>query len=73
MEHATGQTITERDRKSAQECIACALCRDPKKQGGLPRWSLNLIERMCYYRKGYEKVYGRKAHEVRLDDASRVV
>ena len=71
MEQVIGQAITEQDRKSAQECVKCSLCRNEReKPNGMPLWSLNLIERLCPYRQGYEKVYGRKAHEVRSGDAT---
>lgn len=74
MEQVIGQEITERDRKMAQECVECALCRNEReKQNGLPLRFLNIIERLCPYRRAYEKVYGRKAHEVRSGDATRVV
>ncbi len=65
MESIIRQDITEKDKKFAQECINCALCRDPQKQGGMPLWSVRLIERFCRNRPGYEKVYGIKAHEPR--------
>jgi len=70
MEQVIGQEITEQDRKKAQVCVECALCRNAEKQGGLPLSFLKLIERFCPYRQGYEKVYGRKAHEVRLANAT---
>ncbi len=73
MDQVVGQEITERDGKMAQEYVKCELCRNAEKQGGLPLWSLKLIERLCPYRPGSEKVYGRKAHEVRHSDAARVV
>lgn len=64
MEQVMGQEITERDRELAQECVKCSLCRSEReKEKGLPVWFLNFIERLCPYRQGYEKVYGRPAHE----------
>jgi hypothetical protein len=66
MQQVTGQSTAERDRKMAQECVECSLCRNEReKQKGLPIWFLHTIERLCPYRQAYEKVYGRKAHEVR--------
>ncbi len=39
MEHAIGRQITERDRKQAEECVNCSLCRNERqKQNGLPEW-----------------------------------
>jgi hypothetical protein len=66
MEQVIGQEITEQDIKKAQECVACSLCRNEReKQNGLPLWFLNFVERLCPYRQAYEKVYGRKASEVK--------
>ncbi len=65
MERPGGKGITERDRKLAQECIKCALCRDVEDRNGMPQWLLSSIERLCPYRRAYEKVYGLKAHEAR--------
>jgi hypothetical protein len=57
--------ITERDRKMAQRCVECAVCkRAREKQKGLAYLFVKLIEgSACPYCKAYEKVYGRKAHE----------
>ncbi len=73
MELLMAQEILASDREMAEECIKCELCRNPEKQGGLPSWSIKLIERFCPYRPGYEKVYGCKPHQVRCSDASRMV
>lgn len=57
--------ITEKDRKRAQGCLDCPVCkRARKKQRGLAFWFVKLLERgICPDCKAYEKVYGRKAHE----------
>ena len=58
-------TVSEKDRKMAQQCIECPVCRQArKKQRGIAFWFVKTIERgLCPYCKAYEKVYGRKAHE----------
>jgi len=59
------KTITEKDRKKAQGCLDCPVCkRARKKQKGLAYLFVKLLERgLCPNCKAYEKVYGRKAHE----------
>jgi len=61
----TQKTITDKDRKLAQMCLQCPLCRRArKKQKGLAFWFVKHLERgMCPSCRAYEKVYGRKAHE----------
>ena len=59
------ETITEKDRKMAQFCVDCKLCRHARaKQKGFAYWFVKKIEReICPFCKAYQKVYGRKAHE----------
>jgi len=59
------ETITEKDRKKAQKCLDCAVCKHArKKQKGITFRFVKVIENgLCPYCKTYEKVYGRKAHE----------
>ena len=57
--------ITEHDRKLAQQCLTCPLCKTARrKQRGLVFWFVKRLEGSvrpsC---KAYERVYGRKAHE----------
>ncbi len=58
------EDITEKDRKMAQLCVDCKLCRHARaKQKGIAFWFVKKIEgTICPYCKAYEKVYGRKAH-----------
>ncbi|NLX57596.1 MAG: hypothetical protein GXY74_00740 [Phycisphaerae bacterium] len=58
-------TISDRDRKLAEGCLACPVCRRARaKQKGLLFWFVRKIESgLCPQCKAYEKVYGRKAHE----------
>jgi hypothetical protein len=57
--------ITERDRRWAQRCIDCVLCKRARvRQRGFSYWFVKCIDsRICPFCKAYEKVYGRKAHE----------
>lgn len=57
--------ITDADRKKAQTCLDCPVCRHArKKQRGIAYWFVKHVERgFCPNCKAYEKVYGRKAHE----------
>jgi len=57
--------ITEKDRRLAQRCLECAVCRRARRQQkGLIFWFVKAIEgSICPYCRAYEKVYGRKAHE----------
>jgi len=61
----TVATITGKDRKMAQKCIECALCKTAReKQRGILFWFVKKIEgSVCPYCRAYERVYGRKAHE----------
>ena len=57
--------ITDKDRKLAQSCLTCPVCkRARKKQKGIIYWLVKHLEGgICPACKAYEKVYGRKAHE----------
>jgi hypothetical protein len=57
--------ITDKDRKLAQQCLACPVCGHARrKQRGLAFWFVKVLEGgICPACKAYEKVYGRKAHE----------
>ena len=59
------ETITEKDRKNAQGCLDCRLCRRAReKKKGIAYFFVKFLERgLCPNCKAYEKVYGRKAHE----------
>ena len=58
--------ITEKDREMAKRCMDCLVCaRARKNQRGFAFWFVKTIEgRFCPYCKAYERVYGRKAHEL---------
>jgi transposase-like protein len=57
--------FTEKDRKMAQHCVTCPLCKRARdKQSGLVYWFVKHIENgLCPYCQAYERVYGKKAHE----------
>ena len=57
--------ITERDRRMAQQCLTCPVCKTARrKQRGFAFWFVKRIEgTVCPYCKAYEKVHGKKAHE----------
>ena len=59
------KTISIKDRKMAQRCIDCTVCKQARnKQKGFAFWFVKTIEDgLCPYCKAYERVYGRKAHE----------
>jgi hypothetical protein len=59
------ETITDKDRDKAQQCLECSLCKHArKKQKGIAFWLVKVVEdSLCPYCKAYEKVYGHKAHE----------
>ena len=59
------KTISIKDRKMAQRCIACTVCTQARnKQKGFAFWFVKTIEDgLCPYCRAYERVYGRKAHE----------
>jgi len=58
-------TVTDRDRKRAQRCVECGVCkRARRKQKGIAFFLVKKVEdRICPYCRAYERVYGRKAHE----------
>ena len=58
-------TITEKDRMKAEQCLNCPLCKYAReKQKGLVFWFVKKLESgICPACKAYEKVYNRKAHE----------
>ncbi len=57
--------ITDEDRKKAQRCVECPVCKQARKQqSGFAFWFVKNIENgICPYCTAYEKVYGKKAHE----------
>ncbi len=57
--------ITEKDRKLAEQCKNCPVCRRARtKQRGIAFWFVKNIEGgVCPACQAYERVYGRKAHE----------
>ena len=57
--------ITERDRRMAQVCVNCPVCRRARdRQEGVAYWFVKNIENgVCPFCKAYERVYGKKAHE----------
>ena len=59
------KTLTDRDRKMAQQCLECKVCDHARRmQRGMIFLFVRLIEGgICPFCKAYEKVYGRKAHE----------
>ena len=63
--------ITDKDRRRAEHCRTCPLCRRAKrKQRGLAYAFVKAVEgKLCIYCRAYERVYGRKAHEPIPPDA----
>ena len=61
----SNDTITEKDRKLAKQCLECPICKRARfKQRGLIFWFVKKLESgICPACKAYEKVYKRKAHE----------
>lgn len=59
--------ITEQDRKLAQQCLTCPMCKRARRnQRGFIFWFVKVLEGgVCPACKAYEKVYGKKAHEPR--------
>ncbi len=59
------RSVRSRDRKLAQLCLRCPVCRCARaKQRGWAYWLVRQIEgNFCPFCKAYEQVYGRKAHE----------
>jgi len=62
--------ITERDRKMAQQCLTCPVCKHARaKQRGIAFWFVKKIEGgICPFCKAYKKVYGKKAHHPVSDE-----
>lgn len=60
------RTITEKDRQMARRCVECPVCsRARVNQRGIAYWFVKTIEDgLCPYCAAYERVYGKKAHEV---------
>jgi transposase-like protein len=58
--------ITAKDKRMAKKCLECIVCkRARKKQKGPLYWFVKNIEvEVCPFCKAYEKVYGKKAHEL---------
>ena len=58
--------VTEKEKQMAQKCVTCPICSHArKKQRGFAYWFVKNIENgICPYCAAYEKVYGKKAHEV---------
>jgi hypothetical protein len=58
--------ITDKDRAMAKQCEACPVCATARrKQRGFAFWFVKNVEGgVCPYCKAYEKVTGKKAHEV---------
>jgi len=56
---------TDPERKMAQQCVECPVCRRARsEQKGFFFWLVKTVEgRLCPYCKAYEKVYGKRAHE----------
>ena len=63
------RAITDRDRASARRCLECPVCKTARrKQRGFAFWFVKKIEgSLCPQCKAYERVYGRKAHELLPD------
>jgi transposase-like protein len=59
-------SATEKDKQMAQHCVTCPVCTHArKKQRGFAYWFVKTIENsVCPYCEAYERVYGKKAHEV---------
>jgi hypothetical protein len=54
------------DKTLAEVCVNCLVCRRARKQQrGAAFWLVKKIEaRMCPFCRAYERVYGRKAHQI---------
>jgi len=57
--------ISEKDRKRADRCRRCPVCRRARaRQKGLAFRLVRKVEsRLCPWCRAYERVTGRKAHE----------
>lgn len=58
-------SVTEKDRKMAQRCVDCKVCKKARKQQrGFAFWFVKNIENgICPFCAAYARVYGKKAHE----------
>jgi len=58
-------SITDDDRKKAQRCVECPVCKQARKQkSGFAFWFVkNIEDGICPFCSAYERVYGKKAHE----------
>lgn len=56
------------DGALAKVCAACPICRHARRrQRGLAFWLVKHVEsRLCPFCRAYERVYGRSAHESRV-------
>jgi hypothetical protein len=63
------QITTKRDLALARVCLSCPVCRHARKhQKGLAFWLTSKVEtQLCPFCRAYERVYGRKAHQVASD------
>ena len=58
--------VTQKEIEMAQKCVECTICEKARvNQKGFAFWFVKKIEGgLCPHCKAYEKVYGKKAHEV---------
>ncbi len=58
--------VTDKDRAMAQVCVECPVCVNAREtQKGPALWFVKGVEgRICPFCQAYERVYGRKAHEL---------
>jgi len=48
--------------RRSENCPVCCAAR--RKQAGLAFWLVRTFERVCPFCRAYEKVHGRKSHEL---------
>ncbi len=59
------ETISERTRALAERSANCLVCqRARRRQAGFAFWLVKTFEGLCPFCRAYEKVYGRKSHEL---------
>lgn len=60
------RTISKLDIALANVCRACPVCRHARQQqsGAVFRLVQTVEYRLCPFCRAYERVYGRKAHEI---------
>ncbi|AQQ08651.1 hypothetical protein L21SP3_00440 [Sedimentisphaera cyanobacteriorum] len=59
-----GKEVTETDKKLAQHCVNCKICRYARKrQKGIIYSLIKIGEKFCPFCRAYEKVYGKKAYD----------